>query len=134
MRDHSRIEVDEYLTDEFSNEAVSFVRRSKDKPFFRYLSYNAPHSPLQASKKYLDRIENIKDKRRQTYAAMDFDGFMQLCTKQNIKPFVVVNVFASKYAGGPSYEELKTTAVSRGRFAQAGYGDRDNRNRRHSSE
>lgn len=38
-----------YLTDMLTDEAVSFVKgnASKDKPFFLYLAYNSPHSPLQ---------------------------------------------------------------------------------------
>ncbi len=37
-----------YLTDVFSNEAVSFIDEHHDDPFFLYLAYNAPHGPLQA--------------------------------------------------------------------------------------
>jgi arylsulfatase A-like enzyme len=70
MRDHVPEKTDEYLTDEFSNEAVSFVERNQDRPFFLYLAYNAPHGPLQATQKYLDRFDHIKNKKRKTYAAM----------------------------------------------------------------
>ncbi len=37
-----------YLTDVFTDEAISYVNRNKNHPFFLYLSYNAPHSPLEA--------------------------------------------------------------------------------------
>lgn len=37
-----------YLTDVFSDEAIQFVRRHRDQPFFLHLAYNAPHTPLQA--------------------------------------------------------------------------------------
>jgi len=37
-----------YLTDVFTDEAVDFVRRHRGEPFFLYLAYNAPHTPLQA--------------------------------------------------------------------------------------
>ena len=37
-----------YLTDVFTDEAVGFIRRHSDTPFFLYLAYNAPHAPLQA--------------------------------------------------------------------------------------
>ena len=37
-----------YLTDAFGNEAVDFIERHKNEPFFLYLSFNAPHTPLQA--------------------------------------------------------------------------------------
>ncbi|QTN33289.1 sulfatase-like hydrolase/transferase [Akkermansiaceae bacterium] len=59
-----------YLTDAFSDEAVGFVKRNKDKPFFLYLAYNAPHGPLQATEKYLNRFKGIADPKRRTYAAM----------------------------------------------------------------
>lgn len=37
-----------YLTDLFTDEAISFVRRHADEQFFLYLAYNAPHTPLEA--------------------------------------------------------------------------------------
>jgi len=70
LRNETRIETDEYLTDELSNEAVDFIERNSTKPFFLYLSYNAPHTPMQATEKYLSRFDHIKDPLRKTYAAM----------------------------------------------------------------
>ena len=70
LRNNQRIDIDEYLTDELSNEAVEFVKREKDNPFFLYVSYNAPHQPLQASQEYLDRNTHIPEGRRRTYASM----------------------------------------------------------------
>jgi arylsulfatase A-like enzyme len=70
IRNETVVEANEYLTDELSNEAVSFIERNKQQPFFLYLAYNAPHSPLQAPEKYLKRFEHIKDTKRKTYAAM----------------------------------------------------------------
>lgn len=58
-----------YLTDLLADEAVAFVERHHEKPFFLYLAFNAPHSPLQASPEYLKRVPHLKG-RRQTYAAM----------------------------------------------------------------
>ncbi len=70
MRDHEPVKTSKYLTEEFSDEAVEFVERNKKEPFFLFLSYNAPHTPLQATQKYLDRFPNIENKKRKTYAAM----------------------------------------------------------------
>jgi len=70
LRNDRRIETDEYLTDEFSHEAVDFIVKNHEKPFLLFLSYNAPHTPMQASQKYLDRFNHIDDKLRKTYAAM----------------------------------------------------------------
>jgi len=71
MQNYSRVETDEYLTDEFSNEAVSFVERHQNdsNPFFLYLAYNAPHTPMQAPEKYLKRFPGLEGKRK-VYAAM----------------------------------------------------------------
>jgi arylsulfatase A-like enzyme len=36
-----------YLTDLITDEAVKFIERRKDQPFFLYVPYNAPHTPYQ---------------------------------------------------------------------------------------
>ena len=69
-RDGKPVVETEYLTDAFSREAAAFVRRHDKDPFFLYLAYNAPHTPLQAPKAYLDRVANIEDPTRRSYAAM----------------------------------------------------------------
>lgn len=69
-RNDVAVETDEYLTDELSNEAVDFIARNHEEPFFLYVAYNAPHTPMQASQKYLDRFDHIEDPLRKTYAAM----------------------------------------------------------------
>ncbi|MGB5668763.1 MAG: sulfatase-like hydrolase/transferase [Maribacter sp.] len=62
----------EYITDALSREAVRFVNNAskKDQPFFLYLAYNAPHSPMEAKEEDLNKFMHIKDKKRRTYAAM----------------------------------------------------------------
>ncbi len=40
------------LTDRYTREAVDWIRKSKDRPFFLYLPYTMPHVPLFASKAY----------------------------------------------------------------------------------
>ncbi len=70
LRNEQRIEEKEYLTDALSRESVNFIERNANNPFFIYLAYNAPHGPLQATEKYLNRFLEIKSKNRRTYAAM----------------------------------------------------------------
>jgi arylsulfatase A-like enzyme len=59
-----------YLTTDFTREAVEFIERYADRPFFLYLGYNAVHTPLQVPQKYLDRFAHIPGTTRRTYAAM----------------------------------------------------------------
>ena len=51
--------VEEYLTDRFTAEAVDFIERHAQTPFFLFLSHKTPHTPLQATAKYLDRYRHI---------------------------------------------------------------------------
>jgi arylsulfatase A-like enzyme len=60
----------EYLTDAFGREAVAFVRRHRDRPFFLYLAFNAVHTPMDATDARLARFAAIGDTSRRTYAAM----------------------------------------------------------------
>ncbi|MEK6320578.1 MAG: sulfatase-like hydrolase/transferase [Acidobacteriota bacterium] len=70
IRNQTPVEEREYLTEAFAREAVAFIDRHRNEPFFLYAPFNAPHTPLQATKKYLERFPQIKDERRQIYAAM----------------------------------------------------------------
>ncbi len=61
-----------YLTDDFTDKAVDFIQKNESTgdPFYMYLAYNAPHAPLQAPQKYLDRTQHISESQRSVYAAM----------------------------------------------------------------
>jgi arylsulfatase A-like enzyme len=37
-----------YLTDVWGEEAVQFIQRHRDEPFFLHVTFNAPHTPLEA--------------------------------------------------------------------------------------
>ncbi len=60
----------EYLTDALTREAVDFIDRHDDKPFFLYLAYNAVHSPLQGADAYMKKFAHIEDIHRRIFAAM----------------------------------------------------------------
>jgi arylsulfatase A-like enzyme len=59
-----------YLTDMFGDEAVKFVEKHKDHPWFLYLAFNAVHTPMHTTDKYLSRFSQISDPLRQKLAAM----------------------------------------------------------------
>ncbi len=105
LSNDTRVDEQEYLTDALSREAVKFVERNAGQPFFLYLAYNAPHTPLQATEKYLDRFDHIKDKKRKTYAAMVSsvdDGVGKLLNKlEELKIHENTMVFFLSDNGGP---------------------------------
>ncbi len=59
-----------YLTEHFGEEAPAFIRRHAKEPWLLYLAFNAPHTPQQATEKYLGRVKSIADEKRRTLAAM----------------------------------------------------------------
>ena len=60
-----------YTTELITEEAVSLIeRRDKAKPMFLYVAFNAPHTPLQSTEKYLQRYPDIGDPHRKLFAAM----------------------------------------------------------------
>ena len=68
-----------YLTDWFTKEAIDWISKDhNEKPWFVYLAYNTPHTPLQAKEEDLKKYAHIENKKRRTYLAM------QDCLNQNI--------------------------------------------------
>lgn len=59
-----------YLTEVLGHEASAFVKRHQGKPWFLYLAFNAPHTPLQVTDKQLDRVKHIADETRRNYAGL----------------------------------------------------------------
>lgn len=52
-----------YCSDIFAEQAVRFIEKNKASPFFCYLSFNAPHTPLQVPDKYYRKYEAIDPSR-----------------------------------------------------------------------
>jgi arylsulfatase A-like enzyme len=70
MRGTVPVNEEQYLTDAFTREALSFIQRHRHRPFFLYLAYNAVHHPLQAPQRYQNSFKHITNRTRRTYAAM----------------------------------------------------------------
>lgn len=64
----------EYLTDRLTDEALRFVEKNRDRPFFLYLAHYAVHIPLQARpdllKVFQDRPAKGSPQHNPIYAAM----------------------------------------------------------------
>ena len=63
-------EPNKYLTDYFTDEAVTAISRNKHRPFLLFLAHWGVHTPLQASKEDYDALPQIGDHRRRVYGAM----------------------------------------------------------------
>ncbi|MGQ1784578.1 MULTISPECIES: arylsulfatase [unclassified Saccharicrinis] len=59
-----------YCTDVFFEEALSFIQKNKENPFFCYISTNAPHGPRNVPGEYFDRYienKNLSEKEQRFY-------------------------------------------------------------------
>jgi len=71
FRNNKPVKEKGYTTQLIGNDAVKYINaQSPDKPFYLYLAFNAPHTPYQAPKAYVERYPNIADPTRRTYAGM----------------------------------------------------------------
>jgi arylsulfatase A-like enzyme len=59
-----------HMTDYFAAEATKAIEVNRNRPFFMYLAFNAPHTPLQATRADYDRLPQIKDHKTRVYGAM----------------------------------------------------------------
>jgi len=60
-----------FLTDIFTDEAIGFMDRNKQKPWMLYLAYNAVHTPLEISPKVAARLPaEVTEPNRRGYLAL----------------------------------------------------------------
>jgi arylsulfatase A-like enzyme len=70
FRGKEAVSDDGYLTEILNREALSFLDRNKDKPFFLVVTHYATHVPLEATAKYVERVKSIPGEEDRVYAAM----------------------------------------------------------------
>ncbi len=69
-RGRDMVKESEYSTDAFGREAVAFIERHRNRPFFLYLAFITPHWPMEAKPEHLKRFEHVEDLHRRTFLAM----------------------------------------------------------------
>lgn len=72
LRDRTPTPEGGYVTDRFGDAAVEFIENEKDGPFFLFVSFTAPHGPLQPrpGDVELPELASIEKKRRRNYAGL----------------------------------------------------------------
>lgn len=97
-----------YFTEMVSEKAVEKIRdmNDEDAPFMMYVAYNAPHYPMHAPKKYLDRFPDLPEDRRIMAAmisAVD-DGVGQIVDELKRQGIYENTVIFFQSDNGPSRE------------------------------
>jgi arylsulfatase A-like enzyme len=71
FRDGETVREEGYTTTLLGKDAARRIEaHDPSKPLYLYLAFNAPHTPYQAPKEYVDRYAGIADPTRRSYAAM----------------------------------------------------------------
>jgi arylsulfatase B len=118
VRGSQPVEERAYLTDAFTREAVDFIERHADKPFFLCVAYNAVHSPLQGADRYMKKFAHIEDVHRRIFAAMlanlddSVGAILRKVRSERLEQRTLV-VFLSDN-GGPTRELTSSNAPLRG--------------------
>jgi len=53
-----------YIIDDLTDHALAFMESHREQPFFLYLPYNIPHSPMQVPERWWKKFENTELKMR----------------------------------------------------------------------
>lgn len=126
LKGTEQVESLKYTTESFAQEAVNFIDKNKEKPWFVYLPFNAVHGPLQATEKYLARFANIEDQKRRTFAAqlsaMDdaIGTVLEKIRAQGQEENTLIFFFADN--GGPTRQTTSQNGPLRGFKAQTWEG------------
>jgi arylsulfatase A-like enzyme len=71
FRNNAPVREPGYTTTLLGKDAARLIEEHDGSvPLYLYLAFNAPHTPYQAPKEYIDRYSQIQDPTRRTYAAM----------------------------------------------------------------
>lgn len=49
---------DGFITDDLTNHGIDFIKKNKENPFFLYLPFNTPHSPMQVPDKFWNKFKD----------------------------------------------------------------------------
>lgn len=116
------VEEHAYLTDALTREAVDFIDRNAERPFFLYLAYNAVHSPLQGTDACLQKFAGINDIHRRIFAAMlsnlddSVGAVLQKLRDEQLEENTLIFFISDN--GGPTRELTSSNAPLRGEKGQ----------------
>ena len=54
------VQGDGYVTNDFTSRAINFIEAHRGEPFFTYIAYNTPHSPMQVPDRFYDKFADME--------------------------------------------------------------------------
>ncbi len=97
-----------YMTELITEKAIDYIREcaGEDEPFFLYVGYNAPHYPMHAPQKYMDRFAHLPWDRQIMAAMMSAvdDGVGEIVAELERQGILEDTVVYYQADNGPSRE------------------------------
>ncbi|MCP5116505.1 MAG: arylsulfatase [bacterium] len=97
QRNGKTVREEGYTTELIGKEAARLLRdRDRSKPVFLYVPFNAPHVPLEAPEKLIEKYAQVADERRRIYAAMvdamdqEIGRILETLDKEGIRDSTIV--------------------------------------------
>jgi arylsulfatase A len=104
------VQTEGYITDVLTDRALAFLDRQRERPFFCYVAYNAPHGPFQVPDRYFDKYKQrgLNDKDASVYGMCENidDNVGRLLRKLeelNLTERTVVVFLTDNGPNGPRY-------------------------------
>lgn len=76
-----------YVTDVIADGAVDFIERNKEDPFFLFVAFNAPHSPMQAPQRLIERTVAHQPRFAEAYEKMKLKEGVDGLPNFDLRPF-----------------------------------------------
>lgn len=118
-----------HITDALAEGAVDFIQRNRAAPFFLYVAFNAPHSPMQAPQRLIERIVAHQPAFQPAYERMKLKTGRGALPEFEVRPFkgkdvdmeVMRLVYCAMVAGlddgvGRILDALEATGLRRTRW------------------
>ncbi len=80
-----------YCSDIFAENAIKFIKNNKSAPFFCYLAFNAPHTPLQVPEAYYNKFKDIDPTRGFQNDGKPFPNMSEKDKEDARKVYAMVN-------------------------------------------
>ena len=64
-----------FIADDLTNHGIEFIRKNKNNPFFLFMPFNTPHSPMQVPDKYWNKFKNKDLTQKGTLSDMPDDKY-----------------------------------------------------------
>ncbi|MFR9650938.1 MAG: sulfatase-like hydrolase/transferase [Rikenellaceae bacterium] len=105
---------DEHITDRTGRQCIEFIEAHKDEPFFFYLAFTAPHTPLHAKKSFKPQVAHIESEVAQAYYAMvlgvdeNVGRIMDYLEKNNLRDDTIIIFLSDNGPANPFHLSLQS--------------------------